>query len=284
MPLDALSPTAAYSTRKLRTAYGGSCLRVQRASDSTELDIGFAGNALDTASLLTFCAATDGNVTTWYDQSGSGRDMTQATFVNMPEIVVAGSLVTVNSNPAVNFTPFNQPFLQSSVNLSSFIGASAWTAFGSVVAASGRNAGGNFYNTRGVFMDLTDGSWGGGFDSVTPALIMGYTDNGPSNKNASVTIAGFPLTTVACMRWDKTTLKAYSNGGTGTSIGATNNIYSANHHLVLGSTYSAPSVGGTHDGQILEVIIFDTQLSASDTNTLAALLATYLGSTWTDIS
>jgi hypothetical protein len=44
----------AYSLRKLRTAYSGSAIRVRRPSDNAEQDIGFVGNDLDTASLLSF--------------------------------------------------------------------------------------------------------------------------------------------------------------------------------------------------------------------------------------
>jgi len=43
--------TGAYSLRKLRSAYTGSAIRVRRSSDSTEQDIGFVNNELDTVSL-----------------------------------------------------------------------------------------------------------------------------------------------------------------------------------------------------------------------------------------
>ena len=46
---------AAYSLRKLRTAYSGSAIRVRRSSDNTEQDIGFTSNGdLDTSVLQTF--------------------------------------------------------------------------------------------------------------------------------------------------------------------------------------------------------------------------------------
>lgn len=61
--------TAAFSMRKLAsTATFG--FRVRRASDSSVSDIGFtAGGDCDTASLLTFCAGTNGFITRFYDQS-----------------------------------------------------------------------------------------------------------------------------------------------------------------------------------------------------------------------
>ena len=72
--------SAAYSLRLLDTNYTGSAIRVRRASDNAEQDIGFDSNGdLDTTALATFCSGTDGFVKTWYDQSGSGNDATQTT-------------------------------------------------------------------------------------------------------------------------------------------------------------------------------------------------------------
>jgi hypothetical protein len=96
---------AAYSLRKLRTAYSGSAIRVRRSSDNTEQDIGFVGNNLDTASLLTFCGAGNGFVTTWYDQSGNGNNATQSTAGNQPIIVSSGAILTdvTTGNYSVRF-------------------------------------------------------------------------------------------------------------------------------------------------------------------------------------
>jgi len=84
----------AYSLRKLRTAYSGSSIRVRRSSDNAEQNIGFVGNDLDTASLLTFCGAGNGFITTWYDQSTNANNSTQATAANQAQIVTSGALVT----------------------------------------------------------------------------------------------------------------------------------------------------------------------------------------------
>jgi hypothetical protein len=42
-------------------------------------------------------------VDTWYDQSGNGRDVAQSTTSLQPKIISDGSLVTLNSKPAVSF-------------------------------------------------------------------------------------------------------------------------------------------------------------------------------------
>jgi hypothetical protein len=95
---------AAYSVRKLRAAYTGSAIRVRR-TDLAESDIGFTSTGeLDTTTLLAFTgtgALNNGFITTWYDQSGNGRNATQTTALNQPQIVSSGSVILDNSKPAI---------------------------------------------------------------------------------------------------------------------------------------------------------------------------------------
>jgi hypothetical protein len=114
------SAAAAYSVRKLRTAYTGSAIRVRRSSDNTEQNIGFVNNVLDTSTLTSFCSGTNGFVTTWYDQSGNGRDATQTTASNQPQIVSSGSVITLNGKPSMKFDGSNDIL---SNNTSIFSGA-----------------------------------------------------------------------------------------------------------------------------------------------------------------
>ena len=119
---------AAYSLRLLDTDYTGSAVRVRRASDNTEQDIGFDGNGdLDTTALATFCSGTDGFVKTWYDQSGNSNDATQATTGNQPKIYdSATGVITENGKPAALFNDiaflkigvaFPEPFTMASVHV-----------------------------------------------------------------------------------------------------------------------------------------------------------------------
>jgi len=105
VPLLDTNPGAsvAYSLRLLSSTYNGSAIRVRRSSDNAEQDIGFSGGILDTASLLSFCGAGSGYVTTWYDQSGNGEDNIQATLLSQPTIVSSGNLETINSLPAIYY-------------------------------------------------------------------------------------------------------------------------------------------------------------------------------------
>jgi hypothetical protein len=103
-----IDAAAAYSLRKLRAAYTGSAIRVRRASDNTEQNIGFTAlGGLDTSSLTSFCGSGNGFVTTWYDQSGNGYDATQTTAANQPQIVSSGSVILENGKPSVQFDGIN---------------------------------------------------------------------------------------------------------------------------------------------------------------------------------
>jgi hypothetical protein len=92
-----------YSLRKLSSTYTAAAIRVRRSSDNTEQDIGFVGEALDTASLSSFVGANNGFVTKWYDQSGNSRTGSQTTAANQPRIVNAGTIETENGKPSINF-------------------------------------------------------------------------------------------------------------------------------------------------------------------------------------
>lgn len=86
------APLATYSTRKLITGATLS-MEVRRASDNATQDIGFVNGSLDVSAVETFCAGTDGFVTTLYDQSGTATDLTQATTSLQPQIVSSGSVM-----------------------------------------------------------------------------------------------------------------------------------------------------------------------------------------------
>jgi len=92
---------AAYSLRLLRSAYTGYAIKVRRASDNTEQDIGFSNNELDTTTLASFCSGTDGFVQTIYDQSGNGNNYTQDTLARQGQIVSSGSVILLNSKPVI---------------------------------------------------------------------------------------------------------------------------------------------------------------------------------------
>jgi hypothetical protein len=114
--------TVAYSLRLLRNGYTGNAIRVRRASDNTEQNIGFTlQGGLDITALSSFCSGTNGFVTTWYDQSGNGNNFTQATAGSQPQIVSSGSILTQagvgSAQPSILFA--NGRLMQcTSINIS----------------------------------------------------------------------------------------------------------------------------------------------------------------------
>jgi hypothetical protein len=84
---------AAFGLRLLKSDYLGAVINVRRGSDNATLDFyadskGNVGTSLygTGTTLLTWLAGSIGYVTRWYDQSGNGRDVIQATNANQPKI------------------------------------------------------------------------------------------------------------------------------------------------------------------------------------------------------
>jgi hypothetical protein len=99
---------AAYSLRKIRTAYTGNCIEVRRSSDNALQNIGFLGNELDTVSLLNFVGSGDGFVKTWYDQSLQGRNVSQSSNSSQPILVSNGLIISNNMKPTLHFDGNNR--------------------------------------------------------------------------------------------------------------------------------------------------------------------------------
>tara|TARA_R100000951_G_scaffold9678_2_gene8476 strand:- start:1230 stop:2123 length:894 start_codon:yes stop_codon:yes gene_type:complete len=111
---------AAYSLRLLSNSYSGNAVKVRRASDNAELDIGFSNGSLDTSAIATHCGSNDGFVTTWYDQSGNARNATQTNQAIQPKIYdgTTGTVLDNNNKPTLSvnndkLTLTNELFLRS---------------------------------------------------------------------------------------------------------------------------------------------------------------------------
>lgn len=91
-PLDSWpGATAAFSFRKVRTAYAGAAVQLRRPDGSLQ-DIGFTPNGnFDAASAATFCGTSSCTLNIWYDQSGHGNNLTQLTGAQQWEYVASGS-------------------------------------------------------------------------------------------------------------------------------------------------------------------------------------------------
>jgi len=91
----ATSPFAAWSMRRMCST-ATNALRLRRSSDNTEQDIGFSGSTvgsgLDTSAISSFVGSNSAYVVTWYDQTGNGKHLTQATTTKQPRLVNAGTI------------------------------------------------------------------------------------------------------------------------------------------------------------------------------------------------
>lgn len=209
---------AAYSVRLLKSDYTGSAIRVRRSSDNAEQNIGFTalGN-LDTTALTSFCSGTNGFVTTWYDQSGNGRNGVQTTAANQPQIVSSGSVLTLtgtgSAKPCMLFDGTNDLFdLSTTLPIStgdsfsiyqlekktsaSTIGI--WITGGLTSTAS--PFGPVHYSNTNLFMNtkfnaFTSGYRFGGSLADNYNLISGYMKDSDTTSDAYVNNALYSFTT-----------------------------------------------------------------------------------------
>jgi hypothetical protein len=201
----------AYSLRKLRTAYSGSSIRVRRSSDNAEQDIGFVGNDLDTASLLTFCGVANGFIARWYDQSTNANNSTNATAAQQAQVVSNGNLVLDPNNNKLS---------------------SQWTN-DSYVMTTGISINQKFLFTEVVNRAATNNSVLPTGNLSAAFYIVRWTSTGNietiiGSGSATVTHATADTATgdyiISALRDGSNVVKAWKNGSaltTGTSVGTT---------------------------------------------------------------
>lgn len=93
----------AWSLNQLKSTYAGSSIKVRKAGGVTTQDIGFVGGVLDTQSMETFLAGSDGFVQTIYDQTGVNH-FEQLTEALQPKIATAGVTILKSGQPAIDFS------------------------------------------------------------------------------------------------------------------------------------------------------------------------------------
>ena len=81
------SPVLGISLRRINTTYTGPLVRLRRLSDNVESDFGSGlamGDFLDYTAIDAWAGGSSVAVATWYDQSGSGRHMSQTIASRQP--------------------------------------------------------------------------------------------------------------------------------------------------------------------------------------------------------
>ena len=267
--------TSAYSLRKLTNAYTGSAIRVRRLSDNAEQDIGFVANILDTATLLSFCLATNGFVTKWYSQiGGSTFDILQTTAIKQPKIVSAGALNTLNLLACVNYA-VAIPTANSN-SLSTAAGVTVMTGQYLICAvASSTTVSGN-----GAIVDQDDQS------SPSNRIVQYLYRTGNVVRNllftlsgspfyVSVSSPGFTINTQIVFNSSKvaTTLSSGLNNNPPNTTSFLHSIKTAIVKLTVGAGNNG--ISEFFDGSIQEVITFDGDNSANKTAIITNIKSYY---------
>ncbi len=273
---------AAYSLRKLRTAYTGSAIRVRRSNDNTEQDIGFtSAGDLDTSSLKTFVGANNGFLTTWYDQSGNARNTSQATAANQPRIINAGVVDRQNGKVAIVFDGSND-FLEASTS-------SDWTFlhFGTVHTNFGVARAGNVTDPEAIYI-----IWGTTSSVLARGAFLGHDTRSSQSRdrvllhtiggtgtvclnvqNATTTPANTQFLHYLLGKPDNATLSERSalatNAGALVKINANNGTSASgnpNHPLVFGMSRNSTGTAQLFLlGSIQEQIFYNSDQSANRT-------------------
>ncbi len=280
--LSAATPAAgAYSVRKLCSGYAGYAVTVRRSSDNTTQDIGFtSGGDLDQTALRSFVGSGFGYITKWYDQSGNGADIIQATAANQPTIVAAGTVVTNNARPAVSFggatqnvtvpTPVGAYPVSISI-IANTAGASTNGAFVKIGQPASPNC--------GIAIGVGNTDYDGSGTNVVG--LKEYSSWCPSNPLVAYPMTPFTIIAIQQNAAGGNGLTAYLNGvsvplssannaPTGTSI--VGNLY------VGGYTSNTPTSRYAVAKQS-EEIVFGSALSAADRQTLECNQQAYFGIT-----
>lgn len=246
--------SGAYSLRKLRNDYTGPAIRVRRSNDSSEQDIGFINNELDTTSLLTFIGSNSGFITIWYDQSGNGRNITQSTSANQPRIVLSGVLDTQNGKPTLIFDGTNDHLINSTLgfqinNTSMYAISSRATTvdnFRSILST------GTLASASGFGLLYSRNGSGTVQDAV-------YMQSRYGNTNATVTGGFIPSINELNLMFGVTTISLDTIRYNGNEITTSHSrsFNTSNERLTVGARDDGGSIGFYHNGSISECVFWE---------------------------
>lgn len=289
-----LYPSAhhAFSLRKLKDSYTGFCLRVRRTNLtpntlSTTVDVSFnslntigldsaityvSGAATTAINLGQFCASVvqgytnpdgvnnnqDIFISTWFDQSGNGKNVTSTTTTQQPRIVFEGNLETKDGKVAIRFIRTSSTRLtlvDTSMNINNLSQYIVTSLVNTAVLT-------NF----SAFRSSSIPWW-------LPVSSAGTTF---INYNAGTTPTGFLCQTndtvnrLYSMVADSTTVNAYKNQ---INVGTKASISSLSQYIALGWSGNTAAVNPL-DGYIQESITWQNQ---SNVSPIQSNIITYYG-------
>lgn len=243
---------AAYGLRKLRSAYSGSAVRVRRSSDNAEQDIGFASDGeFGSSAFSSFVGGGTGYVKTWYDQSGAAVDATQSTTSAQPSIVLSA----VNSKAVVRLGASGGSHSLAVPSLT----------LGSIIALTKFNSG-----DAGCMLGSATTATNYAFFAIGGSL---YTWS-PSGSLLSYATSSYVHA-------------IHSNVFSASAVERLNGVSKATGSQ--GSWTATFNIGKRSDGynlagDIAELIVLSSSLSATDHNTIGNDMATRYGLSWTTVT
>ena len=257
-----LNASAAYSFRKLRSAYSGAAIRVRRSEDNTEQDIGYAINGfLDTSALLTFCGFGNGFITTWYDQSGNFYNQIQTTATNQPQIVSSGSLILTNTKASALLNGSSQ-FMSTST----FSFNSTQTT---IIALSKQTAVIPIYKRLVCIGDYSGGYYLGSNNNTDDMLAI--------FSNADLTgFGGTAINQNLSIAYNNATNGILLNNGTQISSKSVSSASYGNKKLYIGSD-STNFAGEYFNGNVQEVIVYPIAQSSINLAGIQTNINAYYG-------
>lgn len=265
--LDTYSTGAAfaYGLRKLSSTAPSNCIRVRRSSDSTEQDIGYSGDLLDEASLLTFTGAGDGFITKWYDQTANVIDVAQTTAAAQPQIVSQGVVLRQGIHPCVSFDGTDDRLVFGSNNLfnnktdGAIFLVTRYKSRATIMRAAVFVA-----TAAGGITRISMGATSGGKYGLFGRRLDG--DSSATTTGASDLNAGFAIIETGIVDWGNSNAYIYVNG----IIDVTNTAFQTDGSTTNVNS-SGFSIGGNHSTadyapmNCLEVIGYNTNQSSNRT-------------------
>jgi len=265
------------STRKLRAAYSGNCFTLRRSSDNAEADFGFLANGdLDTAAITAWLAGANAFVKVWFDQSGNAYNFSQATSANQPQLILSN----INSKPGPRFNGTSQ-HLKTATLVSSALAGTAFAVVRMTSALKDNESVLSSYDeasaTRFVNLKAL---------TATVAPVIQYAQNNNGTVDDLRGDTSLSAATPYVMTWQSSgTLISMRVNATGQTIavqtGGNNGDWygdtSARDNFIVGARQSSAGVGLYMKGDIPEVLLWDTALSAGNVTTIEESEADYFG-------
>lgn len=266
-PLDrGITSVGAYSVRKLRSAYNGFAINLRRSNDNATTDVSFdsqlviSGSSIVSAGgdLATWAGANTLFVTTLYDQSGFGFNLSQATAGSQLQFIL--NVISINNKPTLRNTGGNRNIFGAGSSLfNAPHNNSIFLVYGQNIAST------NIFQ----IVDQTSGLMllrAGSLSSFRLAIRYYNTSNAlalQSSSGSGVTTSynqeGWVATNSALLT--TTTYQNTNKLATDTSAGAWSNTSVVTPRYLLGT-------GSGFSGDVSELIIFSDALTISEAQSI----------------